>query len=107
MKNVQKLLEKNPNLDGIICATDTIAIGAMSYLREKNMKIPEELIIAGFGGSKLSSVPTPTLTTVNFDYEESGRIAATVILNTQSKNEKIRKSIMLGYEIIENQSTDM
>lgn len=104
-EKVQELLEINPNLDGIICATDSIAIGAISYLKEKGIKIPETMFIAGFGGSRLSSVPTPTLTTVRFDYEESGRIAATVMMEIQEKNKKMRQSIMLGYEIIENQST--
>lgn len=106
-KSTKKLFEKNPNIDGIVCATDSIAIGAMLYLKEQNKQIPEDVFVAGFGGSNLSKVPTPTLTTVKFDYEESGRIAATVIIEEQSKKSEISKSIMLGYKIIENKSTEI
>ena len=58
--------------DAILCATDTIAFGAMKALQEKGYRIPEDIALAGFGDSAPSSILTPSLTTIHFLYRESG-----------------------------------
>lgn len=44
-----ELLEKCKDLDGIVCATDTMAAGAVKYLRERGVKVPEQIMVAGQG----------------------------------------------------------
>ena len=40
-----ELLEKCKDLDGLICATDTMAAGAVRRLREMGIRIPEQILI--------------------------------------------------------------
>ena len=44
-----ELLEKCKDLDGIVCATDTMAAGAVKYLRERGVKVPEQIMVAEIG----------------------------------------------------------
>jgi LacI family sucrose operon transcriptional repressor len=65
----------------IVCATDNICLGVLRYLHENDIKVPDEISIAGFGGYDIGSVSYPTLTTVAFDYELIGAKAAQGILD--------------------------
>ena len=55
----QKLMEQAPDTDGIFCATDTIAIGAMQYLKGIGKRIPEDVAITGIGHSRMTEIIEP------------------------------------------------
>ena len=101
----RRLLEKFPDLDAVICATDSMAAGAMQYLKEQRMEVPGRIMVAGFGDSILSRVMSPTLTTVHFSYEESGNLAATMLLDKLETGEDSPRGVILGYRVVENEST--
>ncbi len=100
-----ELMERWGELDGIVCATDSIAIGAMQYLKEKKIPIPKSVAVTGLGDSMLSRVVTPALTTVRYSYEESGRLAAVMLLEMLEKKDSGMKEIKLGYSLVEREST--
>lgn len=99
-----KLLADNPNLDAIICATDTIALGAIKYLNQQKIRIPDEIAVAGFGDSKASSVLSPSLATVHFYYYECGTEGAKMLLEKIQNPQTPDKSMKLGFELIKNES---
>lgn len=102
--NTPELLADNPGLDAIICATDTIALGAVKYLNQHKIRIPDEVAVTGFGDNKASSVLSPGLTTVHFYYRECGAEGAKMLLEKISDPQAPIKSLKLGFEIIENES---
>lgn len=104
-EKMKELLEKCPGLEAVICATDTIAVGAMKYLKEQKIRMPEQLLIAGHGDSTVSNVSSPTLTTVHFSYEECGAQSAKMLLEHIENKELTVKGIMMGYELVEKEST--
>lgn len=83
----QKLLDMKIKFDTLICATDTIACGAMKCLHKAGIKIPEDIQVSGFGDSSLSEVAYPTLTTVHLFYKDAGMKAATLLLDKISNKE--------------------
>ncbi len=103
------MIDRHPNLDGIICATDSIAAGTMQYLREQNIKVPEQIVVTGHGDSQISKVITPTLSTVRYMYEESGKIAAHMLVQRLTGSSEdiasMDKEVCMAYEIVENEST--
>lgn len=104
-EKAKELLERWGDLDGIICATDSIAIGAMQYLKERGIRIPGEVMVTGHGDSVLSRVVEPALTTIHYSYEESGRLAASILLEILEKGESPMKEVKMGYEIVEKGSS--
>lgn len=92
-----ELLEMCQDLDGIVCATDTMAAGAVKYLRERGRKIPEQIMVAGQGDSDLAGVMTPPLPTVHYSYEKSGEIAAQMLMEILHLGGTELKEIKLGY----------
>jgi LacI family transcriptional regulator len=70
------LLDQMPQLDAILYAEDTIAMGGMRALKERGYRIPEDIAIIGFGDYDIARYTDPALTTVHFDMRLMGRIAA-------------------------------
>lgn len=104
-EKVQELLKKNPKIDGIICATDKIAIGALQYLKEAGIEVPGQIQIGGHGDSLYGRVIEPSITTIHYYYEESGVEAAKMMLEILDKGEPAIREIKLGYTIVEHAST--
>ncbi len=63
-------------LDGLVCACDTIAIGAMRAAKERGLRLPTDLAIAGFDNIPFSRDLDPPLTTVQVPKELMGELAA-------------------------------
>jgi LacI family transcriptional regulator, sucrose operon repressor len=64
----------------VFAVTDRLAIGAMNYAKSIGLRIPEDIAFAGIGASELSRYITPSLTTMDYQNKESGRVAAGLIL---------------------------
>lgn len=105
MNAAKKLLKDKVQFDAIFAFTDTMAIGAMNYLREQNIDIPKDVAIAGFSGTTLSKIVYPQLTTVEQPLNEMGVKAAQLIINYLEENIKIEKTIVLDAKIQYRAST--
>lgn len=88
-KGVISLLEKT-KVDGIFCGNDLIAFGAIKGLKEKKVKIPEEVKIIGFDDISMSQFIDPPLTTIKQPIYQLGEEAVKMLV-----------------AIIEKQDTDM
>lgn len=99
-EQTQSLIAEGRDFDGVICATDTIAAGVLLALREADIHVPEDVKVAGFGDSKLAALMTPSMTTVHYYYEESGKEAARMVMEQMEQGKDFDKSVMLGYEIV-------
>ena len=100
-----ELLKQCDCLDGIICTTDTMSLGALRYLREQGCKLPEDMILSGHGNAVYTDATYPSITTVQYSYEESGHTGAEMLVDMINKKNTVVKEIMLGYSIKEKEST--
>ncbi|MBS0878121.1 MULTISPECIES: LacI family DNA-binding transcriptional regulator [unclassified Tatumella] len=69
------------DLDGLICTSDEIACGCMMACHNAGIKVPDTLAIASLGGSSLSKVCSPSLTTVEFPWHDIGNRAGKALLD--------------------------
>lgn len=90
--------------DLVVGATDNIAIGASRYLKEKGLNIPKDVGVIGIGNYEASSYITPSLTTLNIDYQSFGQNAAIQILKLL-KEKKVEEECIVEYTMIEREST--
>ena len=90
---VDSLVRQGIEFDAVYAFTDTLAIGAMNRLREIGRRIPEDVAVAGFSGTELSTIVYPQLTTVEPPLTEMGQRAAELVLekvrNPEAENRKI------------------
>lgn len=93
------LLERGVSFDAVFAFTDTLAIGVMNRLRELGKKIPEEVAIASFSGTVLSTIVYPQLTTVEPPLLQMGTAAAELILEKIKDPLCPNRSVVLEAEI--------
>jgi len=101
----EQLIQTVPNVDAIVCATDIIAFGAITCLREFGHRVPEEIQVTGVGDSVISSIAFPSLTTVHHFYETSGREAASMLVDAMTSLDSVPRELKMGYEIRRREST--
>lgn len=105
-KQVADRLIENPiPFDAVFAFTDTVAIGAMNRLRERGKKIPEEIAVASFSGTELSTIVYPKLTTVEPPLAQMGKTAAELLLEKIKHPSSPDRSVVLNAEIKMRAST--
>ena len=104
-EKARELWEKFGPLDAVICATDSMAVGALQYLRSQGVRVPGQTLLTGQGASNISEATTPTITTIRYFYEESGTSAARLLLEQLETPDLPAKEIKLGYTLVEQDST--
>lgn len=65
----------------VVAANDLMAIGAMRYAQDIDMRLPDELSIVGFDNVSFTEFTRPTLTTVSLPRERLGAMAFTALEN--------------------------
>ncbi|HJG32045.1 MAG TPA: LacI family DNA-binding transcriptional regulator [Collinsella ihuae] len=101
----EAIMQARPHTDAIVCATDSIAFGALTYLHEHGLRVPEDVQVTGVGDSELAQVVTPRLTTVHHHYKTSGQEAAKMLLGTMSGDDTVARTVKMAYEIVRRAST--
>lgn len=105
-KKALTLLRSGRRYDHIFCATDNLAAGALLACREQGLKVPEDIMIAGIGDSQLCNVTSTPLTSVHFHYRTAGIEAAQMLLNSLKRESSIPRTLTLGFELEERESTE-
>ena len=96
---VDDLVRRGVEFDAVYAFTDTLAIGAMNRLRELGRRIPEDVAVAGFSGTELSTIVYPKLTTVEPPLGEMGRRAAELVLEKVNNPDVENRRIVLRTEM--------
>lgn len=94
------LLQRQPDIDCIVCGNDLMAIGSISVCQKLGRKIPEDIKIIGFDDIFISQYMNPELTTIRQDANEMGRQAARMLIRHIELKEPLT-DILLPYELIE------
>lgn len=83
----------------VICGSDEIATGFISFLNKQNIKIPQDIAIMGMGNSEISKFTNPPLTTMDIHLQEIGQSAVDMICAGP-----YQKNSVLPVEIVSRES---
>ena len=75
------LLAEIPELDGLFCATDVIAIGAIRALADAGRRVPHDVKVVGFDDVPLAAYVTPSLTSVAPDHAAMADAAISLLID--------------------------
>ncbi|MEK5326161.1 LacI family DNA-binding transcriptional regulator [Aeribacillus sp. FSL M8-0254] len=90
-----RFLARKPT--ALFATNDMLAMGAMKFLLEKGLKIPNDIAVAGFDNIDYSNMFHPSLTTVHIDKVKMGEDAV-VLLDQLIKKEKDVQPLKIEYE---------
>jgi DNA-binding LacI/PurR family transcriptional regulator len=108
---MEHLIGKHRDLDGVFVANDQMAIGAMKYLKERGIKIPEDIKFIGYDDVFVSSIVEPQLSTIHVPKRYMGKRAAEILFqridDLKKKNRSGVKTVReeLKTRLVERRST--
>lgn len=101
----EKLLELKEPPTCILYCDDTALIGGKNVLDERGLRIPEDISIAGYDGTKVSQLVHPKLTTIKQNTEEVGAEAARrLIKKIQNPKTTLVERVIIDGSLMEGQS---
>ncbi|MFO7167791.1 MAG: LacI family DNA-binding transcriptional regulator [Chloroflexota bacterium] len=74
-KEMRQLLELDPLPTAVFAASDRTAVGALEAIRERGLRVPDDISLVGFDGVALGEHADPPLTTVRTRNYEMGVVA--------------------------------
>ena len=78
---VGALLALDPRPTAVFAANDSMAIGAISALREAGLRVPEDMAVTGFDDIPIARYVSPPLTSVHVSIAEMGARAVKTLLD--------------------------
>jgi len=108
-REIMKTFLAAPNRpDAVYAAGDYAALGALQVLKEENIKVPDEIALVGFSNEPFTSLTSPSISTINQQSDEMGKLAAKALLKRmKDSNKKEPIAIVhLKPELIVRESSD-
>lgn len=101
-KTVGDILERN--VDCILCMDDAVASRVLKVLRERQIKVPDDVRVASFYDSTILENNVPSITSLSFDAKELGRVACQILLD-MIEGVEVKERTLLPYEVVLKEST--
>jgi LacI family transcriptional regulator len=84
----------------IFASNDVMAMGVMDAVRNRGLRVPEDVSIIGFDDIPQAALVRPALTTINQPLEKMGRVAAQMLLDLLHDPERKAARIGLPTQLI-------
>jgi len=82
----------------LLCMSDRIAIAAVQVALQMGLRVPEDLLVAGFDGIPEAENIHPSITTIYQQNEEKGKIAAQLFLGLRQDTDVVLKTELVVRE---------
>ncbi len=74
------LMERFPDITGVICGNDVLALGVLCAANELGLHVPNDISVTGFDNLEICSVLRPALTTIHVPSRRMGQQAAEYLI---------------------------
>ncbi|MGN1030297.1 MAG: LacI family DNA-binding transcriptional regulator [Butyricicoccaceae bacterium] len=91
---MERLLQKMPDLTSVFAMSDVMAIGAIRALRDRGLRVPEDISMIGFDGLELGMYMAPRLTTIRQHKESIVQRSIEILLGCiEDKNPAVHEVV--------------
>lgn len=99
-ERTKQLFEKGIDFTAIFAYNDMMAFGAMQAIKEKGLRMPQDIGLVGYDDVPFSSLISPPLTTIRLKKQDIGIESVKLLLSHINANRKKTKKVMLDVELI-------
>jgi DNA-binding LacI/PurR family transcriptional regulator len=92
-------------IDALFCGNDAMASGALDALRERGLRVPDDVALAGFDDLDFAAHLDPPLTTVRQGVREQGGEAARALFDLMGDPSVGPRRVILPTELVIREST--
>ena len=99
------LLANGDRPTALVCVNDIMAVGAMRELRERGLRVPQDISVTGFDNVKLSEFCYPALTTVHIPRDQIGHLICESLLAKSENTAVADHEMVIDPEFVLRDST--
>ncbi|OCG42409.1 gluconate operon transcriptional repressor GntR [Gilliamella sp. Bif1-4] len=103
-KLLHQALAQYPQVDGVFSTNDDLALGVLFECQRLNIKVPEQIAIAGFHGHDVGQVVTPKLASILTPRVEIGQKSAQMLLKCINGESITEKTIEFPVQYLDGES---
>lgn len=96
---IDMVLERNVAFDGIVAASDLIAMGAIRSLTRAGVRVPEDVSVVGYDDIQFARYCHPSLTTIAQDTSRAGRLMLSKVIpvdgSPSKRSERITTDLIM------------
>ena len=100
---MEQLFEQMPDLTAVFAMADVLAVGAIRAIRDRGLRVPEDVSVMGFDGIELGNYLSPRLTTVRQARERIADRSLEILLSDIA-GERPAVHELLPFDIVEGES---
>lgn len=98
-------LRLEPRTDGLVCATDTLALGALRGLADAGLRAPDDVLVVGFDDVPDASTSVPSLSTVAPGHDEMVDAAARLLVRRIADRDAPPEHVIASHRVVLREST--
>ncbi|MCG9582792.1 LacI family transcriptional regulator [Vibrio tubiashii] len=102
--NMKQTLASYPDVDGVFCATDRIAVGAIKALQEAGIEVGKQIKVLGVGNDELGYINSPSLSTFNYAFDTAGENGAKMLLELIEGKPQVMSKLVLTFQNIDRET---
>lgn len=95
--------KKGDHPRAIFCASDLNALGVLKTAKELKLRVPEDIAIVGFDDIDMASYMD--LSTIKQPMEDTGRVAAELVINLLKKNQVTTRKVLLDLSLVSRKTS--
>ncbi len=99
-----KIIAMDNKPTAVFCFNDTMALGLMSRLQQRGIRVPEDISVIGYDNIEISEYFSPPLTTIHQPKRRVGKNAFEILLQRIKNKEHERRVFEMHPEIVERDS---
>jgi DNA-binding LacI/PurR family transcriptional regulator len=95
---VDSLIHRGVTFDGVVAASDLIALGAIRALKHAGLTVPGDVSVVGFDNVPFARYSSPALSTISQDTAKAGRLMVSKLLDSGdrvSRSERIPTDLII------------
>jgi len=100
----QRMMPKLGEVTALFCAADLLAVELMAFLRQRQIRIPDDISLVGFDDLYISRIVTPALTTIRQDVVQKGMAAVQLLVDAIQDKAIADRRIVLPVRLVERDS---
>jgi LacI family transcriptional regulator len=101
---MRSLLESEIQFTAAFIASDSVALGAIAAIRERGLKIPQDIALVGFDDIPIARYFDPPLTTIHLPAIELGRRASELLIKLLKEDHHEHQHVILGTNLVIRES---
>ncbi|MDA3812511.1 MAG: LacI family DNA-binding transcriptional regulator [Spirochaetaceae bacterium] len=102
---IKEEIQRKSDFSAVITFNDTIAVGVLRALKEKNISVPSKVAVISTGNTMITRIHSPSITSLDLGSYEMGNKAAELLVDVIEKKRIQPSHVIMQTNLIEREST--